>query len=597
MHSATGRMLNLRKQKQSRMVVRNGITNVDSEDRIKQTLSASESQFDRLVEGVRDYAIFLLDANGNVASWNQGAARIKGYAAAEVIGKHFSRFYIPESIERGWPEYELKVARREGRFEDEGWRVRKDGSRFWAGVTITALRDKHGVSNGFLKITRDLTARKQAEEQSAHVIREQAGREAAELSEARALFLAQASQALGASLKEEKIYEELVRTAVPFLADICIVDRLAEEGSARLAAINQSQATPADAESRLHKYYPIKLDDQYLVAEVLRTGKTLVFGDVAKLPNHSAQFQAEQREFPLLKALSAHSGIVVPLITRGEVFGAISFIITDPARTYGLAEITLAQDLGRRVATAIDHAFLYASAQEAQRAAEMANRAKDRFLAMLSHELRTPLTPILFSCSLLIEDPTVAEKVREHLEVVLKNAELEARLIDDLLDITRISRGKLRLNFTIADAHEVLREVTETCSSEVANKRLLLSVDLQAPNRAVRADVDRLQQVFCNLLKNATKFTPPEGRIAIRSMNLRSDLLKVEIQDSGQGIAPEVASRIFEPFEQGERSEGLGLGLAISKNIIELHGGRITATSPGPGKGSTFVVEIPVVEK
>ena len=579
------------------MVVRNGITHSDSEDHIKQALRVGEFQFHQLVEGVRDYAIFLLDANGNVASWNQGAARIKGYAAAEIIGKHFSKFYIPESIERGWPEYELQVTRREGRFEDEGWRVRKDGSRFWAGVTITALRDKHGVTNGFLKITRDLTARKQAEEQSARLIREQAAREAAELAEARALFLAQASQTLGASLKEEKIYKELVRIAVPFLADICIVDRLAEKGSARLAAISQSQAAPPDVESRLHKYYPIKLDDPYLVAEVLRTGKTLVFGDAAKLPNRSTQFQAEQREFPPLKALSAHSAIVVPLMTRGDVFGAISFIVTDSVRTYGLAEITLAEDLGRRVASVVDHALLYATAQEAQRRAEMANRAKDRFLAMLSHELRTPLMPILFSSSLLIEDPTVTEEIREHLQAVLKNAELEARLIDDLLDITRISRGKLHLNFTTADAHEVLRAVAETCASEIANKRLLVSLDLQAANHEVLADVDRLQQVFWNLLKNAVKFTPAEGRIAIRSMNLRSDVLKVEIQDSGQGIAPEVAPRIFEPFEQGERSEGLGLGLAISKNIIELHGGRITAASPGPGRGSTFVVEIPVVEK
>jgi PAS domain S-box-containing protein len=579
------------------MVVRNGISNSDSEDHIPRALRADESQFDQLVEGVRDYAIFLLDAEGNIASWNQGAERIKGYAAGEIIGKHFSKFYTAESIERGWPEYELKIARREGRFEDEGWRVRKDGSRFWAGVTITALRDEHGVTNGFLKITRDLTTRKQAEEQSAHLIREQAAREAAELSETRALFLAEASEALSASLKEEEIYAELLRIAVPFLADICIVDRLEEDGSARLAGINQSQAAPPDVRSRLNKHYPVKLADQYLVSEVLRTRKTRIFGDdFLKILGYAEQFRTEQTEFPLLKALSARSAIVVPLITRGNVLGAISFIITDFSRNYGPTEIALAQDLGRRLATAIDHARLYATAQEAQHAAEMANQAKDRFLAMLSHELRTPLTPILFSCSLLIEDTTLAEKIREHLQVVLKNAELEARLIDDLLDITRISRGKLHLNFTIADVHEVLLAVEETCSSEIANKRLLVSLDLRAANHNVRADINRLQQVFWNLLKNAIKFTPSEGRIVIRSRNSRSDVFKIEIEDSGKGIAPRIASRIFEPFEQGERSEGLGLGLTISKNIVELHGGRITASSPGPGKGSTFVVEIPTIQ-
>ena len=578
------------------MDVRNGITNSDSEESINRRLRANAFQFDQLVDGVRDYAIFLLDANGYIVSWNQGAERIKGYTADEIIGKHFSTFYTAESIERGWPLYELKVARREGRFEDEGWRVRKDGSRFWAGVTITALRDRHGGSEGFLKITRDLTARKQAEEQAARLIREKAAREAAELSEARALFLAGASQALTGSLKEKKMYEELVRIAVPFLADICIVDRLDESGSTLLAAINQSQAVPADVRSRLHRFYPVKSDDPYLVSEVLRTRRTLICGDFAQLPDHAAHFRSTQRAFPLLRALSAHSAIVVPLISREDIFGVISFIITDPARTYSLAEIALAEDLGRRVTIAIDQALLYASAQEARRTAETANRTKDRFLAMLSHELRTPLTPILFSCSLLIDNPTLAKEFREHLQVILKNAELEAHLIDDLLDVTRISRGKLHLNLTVADVHEVMRTVIETCSSDVTTKRLFVTLDLRADDHHVRADVDRLQQVFWNLLKNAVKFTPPEGRIAIRSMNLRSDVLKVEILDSGQGLAPGMMSRIFDPFEQGERAEGLGLGLTISKHIVELHGGRITASSPGPAKGATFVVEIPTIK-
>ena len=579
------------------MDARNGIINSDSEDSIRRWLPADACEFDQLIDVVRDYAIFLLDANGNIVTWNQGAQRIKGYAADEIIGKHFSKFYSEESIARGWPEYELKVARREGRFEDEGWRVRKDGSRFWAGVTITALRDKPGRSEGFLKITRDLTARKQAEEQAAYLIREQAARAAAELSEARALFLAEASRALTGSLKEEKIYEELVRIAVPFLADVCIVDRLDESGSRRLAAMNQSQVVPADVRSRLQKFYPVKSSDRYLVTEVLRTGRTRISGDVAaQLPDQTADLRSEQREFPLLQALSGHSAIVVPLISRENVFGAISFFSTDPSRRYGLGEIALAQDLARRVTIAIDQALLYTTAQEAQRTAEMANRAKDRFLAMLSHELRTPLTPILFSCSLLMDDPAVAEEVREHLQVILKNAELEARLIDDLLDVTRIIRGKLHLNFAVADVHEVMRRVTETCSSDIANKRLLVTLNLGAGNHHVRADVDRLQRVFWNLLKNAIKFTPPEGRIAIRSMNLRSDVLKVEIQDSGQGLATGLMSRIFDPFEQGECTEGLGLGLTISKNIVELHGGRITASSPGPGEGATFVVEIPAIQ-
>jgi PAS domain S-box-containing protein len=572
----------------------NSTNNTGSGGSVYQALRESESHFRQLVDGVRDYAIFLLDAQGNIASWNQGAERIKWYAAGEIIGRHFSVFYPPESIKQGWPERELQLAREEGRFEDEGWRLRKDGSRFWASVTITALRDVNGWVTGFLKITRDLTARKQAEEEHARLIREQAARAEAETAERNALFLAEASQALAASLEEERIYQSVTRAVVPFLADICIVDRL-ENGFARLAAVHQSNIVPSDVWSLLSNHYPLELDDNYLASEVLRTGQTKIFGDPSKLSQSAAEFYVQGTDFALLKAVSIHSAIVVPLVNRSEISGAITFALTDPDRAYDLIEIRLAEDLARRLALAVDHALLYASAQAAQRKAEAANGAKDRFLAMLSHELRTPLMPVLFSSSFLSEDPTVSEAVREHLRVIQKNAELEARLIDDLLDVTKISRGKLHLNFGIVDASEILRAALEVCSADIESKQLFVSIDLQATNHRLHADEDRLQQLFWNLLKNAMKFTPPKGRIAIRSLNLQSELFRVEIEDSGKGISPEIASRMFDAFEQGEASDGLGLGLTISKAIVDLHGGRITASSAGLGKGATFVVEVPAL--
>jgi PAS domain S-box-containing protein len=568
-----------------------------SGESVGESLWQTEAQFHELVEGVRDYAIFLLDSEGLVISWNEGAERIKGYRAEEIIGKHFSIFYPADSIRKGLPEHELKTAREEGRVEDEGWRLRKDGSCFWANVIITALCDQNGAIVGFLKITRDLTARKQTEEQHARLIREQTARAEAENAERRALFLAKASQALGNSLDEKQIYTSVARAAVPFLADICLVDRLGEDGFARLAALSQYKRLSADLSSILSTYYPISPGDSYLVSEVLRTGETRIFGDISKFSKNAIKFFAKQSDFILLKALSAHSAIVVPLVNQGEVFGTMSFVLIDPDRDYDATDITLAQDLAKRVCTSIDHALLYASAQDAQRKAEAASKAKDRFLAMLSHELRTPLMPILFSSALSVEDPEVPEKIREHLRTILKNAELEARLIDDLLDVTRIGKGKLQLNFAQADAHEALRNAVETCSSEIAGKQLLVSVNLSATHYRLHADIDRLQQVFWNLLKNAIKFTPPQGRIAIRSMNLRSTLLRIEIEDSGKGISPEIASKIFDLFEQGEGSEGLGLGLTISKSIVELHGGRITASSAGTHRGALFVIELPAAPR
>jgi signal transduction histidine kinase/HAMP domain-containing protein/ActR/RegA family two-component response regulator len=235
--------------------------------------------------------------------------------------------------------------------------------------------------------------------------------------------------------------------------------------------------------------------------------------------------------------------------------------------------------------------------QAARAEAEAANKAKDRFLAALSHELRTPLTPILFVSSNLSQDPTVPEHIREELDIIARNVGLEARLIDDLLDVTRISQGKLSLTFETADAHELLQSALSICSNEISAKSMRVQVKLEAIGHRIRADSARLQQVFWNLIKNAIKFTPLNGQLQLRSSNPQRGWFRLEVIDSGIGIASDVLPRIFDPFEQGDRggSGGLGLGLTISKAIVELHEGRIFASSAGPNRGTTFVVELPNV--
>jgi CheY-like chemotaxis protein/nitrogen-specific signal transduction histidine kinase len=235
--------------------------------------------------------------------------------------------------------------------------------------------------------------------------------------------------------------------------------------------------------------------------------------------------------------------------------------------------------------------------QAARAEAEAANKAKDRFLATLSHELRTPLTPILFVSSILGQDPTVPDHIREELNIIARNAGLEARLIDDLLDVTRISQGKLSLTFETADAHELLHSALEICSNEISAKNLRVQVKLEAIGHRIRADAARLQQVFWNLIKNAVKFTPPNGQLQLRSSNPQSGWFRLEVIDSGIGIASDVLPRIFDPFEQAGSigSGGLGLGLTISKAIVELHEGRIFASSAGANRGATFVIELPNV--
>ena len=235
--------------------------------------------------------------------------------------------------------------------------------------------------------------------------------------------------------------------------------------------------------------------------------------------------------------------------------------------------------------------------QAARAEAEAANKAKDRFLATLSHELRTPLTPVLFVSSMLGQDPTVPDHIREEINLIARNVRLEARLIDDLLDVTRISQGKLSLTLEPADAHELLHSALGICSIEISAKNLRVQVKLDAIEHRILADGARLQQVFWNLIKNAVKFTPPDGQLQLRSSNPQSNCFKLEVIDSGIGIAADTLPRIFDPFEQGDRagSGGLGLGLTISKAIVELHEGRIFASSAGPNRGTTFVIELPNV--
>jgi len=226
------------------------------------------------------------------------------------------------------------------------------------------------------------------------------------------------------------------------------------------------------------------------------------------------------------------------------------------------------------------------------------NMAKDQFLAMLSHELRTPLTPVLASALALESEPALPPGIHESLQMIRRNVELEARLIDDLLDLTRIDRGKVQLNFEVVDAHNLLQNALEICQPEIDRKHLTCSVNLSARKVHLRADPARLQQIFWNLINNAVKFTPSEGQIFISTSNESQGHLDVGIADSGLGIEPESLPKIFDAFEQGGRTQlgGLGLGLAISKALVEAHNGTITAQSAGRNKGSRFTLVFPTCE-
>jgi len=264
----------------------------------------------------------------------------------------------------------------------------------------------------------------------------------------------------------------------------------------------------------------------------------------------------------------------------------------------------------RRAADALrdvqqEREMLLAAEREARHEAELASKAKDQFLAVLSHELRTPLTPVAMLLGHLEADPQIPASVREDLSMIRRNIELETRIIDDLLDVSRVMNGKMRMDMRPVGVHELVRNVIDMCQSDAASKQLQCSCDLKAADDQVRADPARLQQVLWNLLKNAIKFGRPGGNVVVRSSNPQTGTLTIEVWDDGIGIERAALDQIFDAFAQGDPAitrtfGGLGLGLTISKAIIELHGGTIHAHSDGAGRGSRFVVEVPttgVIEK
>src|SRR5437764_858006 len=231
---------------------------------------------------------------------------------------------------------------------------------------------------------------------------------------------------------------------------------------------------------------------------------------------------------------------------------------------------------------------------------ETANRTKDHFLAMLSHELRTPLTPVVSAVESLETQPAQTEDTRASLAMIRRNIELETQLIDDLLDFTRIARDKMQLRFVPVDAHLAISNVVEICHAEAESKKLHVHLNLRANMHHVAADAAKVQQIVWNLLKNAVKFTPDDGEIAISSSNPSPEVLAISVRDTGIGMEPQVMQRMFDPFEQGNRSferrfGGLGLGLTISKSLAQAHGGTLTAQSDGRNHGSTFLLSMQTI--
>ena len=772
-----------------------------------------EAPYGVLVRDIRDFAIFHIDREGHIVSWNEGAARIFGYAGGEIIGRDFALLFTPEDRQNGVPELELANTAVEGRAEDMRWHVRQDGSRLFANGVTTALRDEQGALRGFAKVARDDTARKRAEEHSRFLA--DLSQELQPLADPDDIMAATA-RGLGEHLAADRCaYAEvdadedhffitgdytrgedvisivgqfrmsdfgdevlrLMRAGEPYVvadaqrdgrvtaanlvsyektqirAVIClplhkegrfaaamavhqktprlwtaeevevvqlVVNRcwesiqraraarelresseryrtLAETASDAIITIDEDStivyANPGAEKIFGHPVGELAgraltmLMPDYLrhlheagVARYLETNRKHIAWDGAQLPGlhrsgreiplevsfgefvrdgrrfftgiirdvserkriedtlreSEAQLRTLADSIPQLAWManadgfifwynqrwyaytgttpeqmegwgwqSVHDPELLPRVLErwqasidtGEPF-EMEFPLkgADGAFRWFLTRVNPLRDAGGRV---IRWFGTNTDVDEQRGAAEKlreANRLKDEFLATLSHELRTPLTSILGWAHLLQSGDYDAASVKSALETIERNARAQNQLIDDLLDVSRIITGKLRLDVSVVDLSAVIEAAVDAVRPAAEAKEIRLQVLLDPSAGAVSGDADRLQQVIWNLLTNAVKFTPKGGRVQVRLERVNSHV-EIIVGDTGQGVAPEFLPHVFDRFRQADQSStrkhgGLGLGLSIVRQLVEQHGGTVRAESEGVGRGTTFTVKL-----
>jgi PAS domain S-box-containing protein len=404
-----------------------------------------------------------------------------------------------------------------------------------------------------------------------------------------ATFLADTSATLAELSDPDSTLKKVAGLAVPHFADWCTVDMLQPDGSLRRLAAAHIDPAKMELADELHRRYPPDPAAPRGVWNIARTGQSEIVSEITEELLEASTADAEVLR--IVRELGLKSYIGVPLAARGKTLGVITFIAAESGRRYGPADLAVAEDLARRAAVAIENAYLYGALREE-------DRRKDEFLATLAHELRNPLAPLrngLQVMKLLGHEPETTEQVREMME---RQVEHLVRLVDDLLDVSRVSRGKIELRKERIALSTAIVSALETCESSIKQHGHELTVALPAEPIYVDADKTRLAQAICNVLHNAAKYTDPGGKISL-SVERQIEEAVVRIRDSGVGIPAAMLPKIFDLFTQVDRSleksqGGLGIGLTLVRRLVELHGGRVEAHSAGPGLGSEFVIRLPV---
>jgi len=542
-----------------------------------------------------DDAIVSKNLDGVITSWNRSAERLWGYTAAEAIGKPIT-LIIPQEL---WDGERVAMASiRAGRRIEpvETRRVRKDGAIVHVWLSVSPIVDPAGAIIGASKIARDIGDRFQADRLREDLIaRERAAHDEAVAARDRLAFLADVGTLLTSSLDYEETLDRAVHLALPRLGDYCSVIVQDEHGDLRQAAwghvVREKEPILREFATRVLAA-PSRLGFPTFSELVMKSGKTMVV-DHAQLEAATAQ-RASAAPPDLLRLgmeLQPYAFVGAPLNVRGHVVGVMAFGTTaqESRREYRPVDVELIEEFARRVSLAVENARLF-------RHADGLNRLKDEFLATLSHELRTPLAAVLGWSKMLASGQLDASRSTQAIQAIERNAQAQAKIVDDILDVARGTSGDVKLEMKNVDLVTIAQRGVEAIAPAAAGKNINLEVRAPAPV-GVTADAGRLQQVVWNLLSNAVKFTPAGGRVSV-DVGSVDGVAELTVTDTGVGIPPAFLPFVFDKFRQADGSftrehRGLGLGLAIARHLIELHGGSIEARSAGEGTGSTFIVRLP----
>jgi K+-sensing histidine kinase KdpD len=440
-----------------------------------------------------------------------------------------------------------------------------------------------------------LRAQRLDQERYARLVAEEA-RASLEREEERRALIAEATSALAATLDYKVTLARLATLLVPRLADWCAIEMLEEAGASEQVTVAHADPKMVEHAWELRRRYPPPANAPTGVPNVLRTGASELYAEITD--EMIVASASDEKHLGLLRELKLRSALVVPLVARGSVLGAITMVHAESGRRYATADLALAEEIARRAAISVDNARLYGAEQRARTTADDANRLKDEFLATVSHELRTPLNAIL-GWSRMITTGVLDETKRARAsETIERNALAMTQLVEDLLDVSRIISGKMRLEVESVDMGKVVDAAIESIRPAALAKEIALRPIVEPAPGPLLGDPNRLQQVVWNLLSNAVKFTPRRGRVDV-TVRRSGPSVEISVRDDGAGIDAAFAPFVFDRFRQADGKStrthgGLGLGLAITRQLVEMHGGSIHATSEGLGHGSTFTVKLPI---